>query len=189
MSDTLTLLLTHQKAPQITRMLNYWRDLVSGADILIAYGGSGPVHAAGLAEDQARVAPPCAMVIFGAAGDLTKRLLVPALYDLVRAKRLPDQFRLLGVATRPQTTTDWCRELVERVKQFVGTSGGEFHADRLDEAAWGWLTERMTYLSGDLNDPDSDIYKFQKQNPVMTLKPQLKTGAKVLYKGLTKEVV
>jgi hypothetical protein len=38
--------------------------------------------------DSAAVAPPCAMVIFGAAGDLTKRLIVPALYNLVNAKRL-----------------------------------------------------------------------------------------------------
>lgn len=39
MSETLTLLLTHQQAPQVARMLNYWRDFVSAADILIAYGG------------------------------------------------------------------------------------------------------------------------------------------------------
>ena len=39
--------------------------------------------------DGAAAPPPCAMVIFGAAGDLTKRLVVPALYDLVSAKRLP----------------------------------------------------------------------------------------------------
>ena len=38
------------------------------------------------------VAPPCAMVIFGAAGDLTKRLVVPALYNLANAKRLSDEF-------------------------------------------------------------------------------------------------
>ena len=39
MSETLTLLLTHQTAPQVARMLTYWRDFVSAADILIAYGG------------------------------------------------------------------------------------------------------------------------------------------------------
>ena len=50
-------------------------------------------------------APPCAMVIFGAAGDLTKRLLVPALYDLVLEKRLPPEFRLIGVAMTPLTCT------------------------------------------------------------------------------------
>ena len=46
------------------------------------------------------------MVIFGAGGDLTKRLVMPALYNLVTAKRLPDGFRLVGVdqATGPWTT-------------------------------------------------------------------------------------
>ena len=48
-------------------------------------------------HSDAPVAPPCAMVIFGGAGDLTKRLVVPALYNLVNAKRLPEGFRLVGV--------------------------------------------------------------------------------------------
>jgi tetrathionate reductase subunit B len=42
---------------------------------------------------------------------------------------------------------------------------------------------------GDLTDPKSEISKFCRDNDVMTLKPNLKTGAKVVYKGLSKEVV
>jgi glucose-6-phosphate 1-dehydrogenase len=103
--------------------------------------------------DSAVMAPPCAMVIFGAAGDLTKRLVVPALYDLVRAKRLPEQFRLVGVDLVSQTAAEWSRNLTEMMNQFVAQSGGEFHVDQLDQAAWRWLTDRMTYLQGDLNDP------------------------------------
>ncbi|HEV2551314.1 MAG TPA: glucose-6-phosphate dehydrogenase [Stellaceae bacterium] len=99
-------------------------------------------------------APPCAMVIFGAAGDLTKRLLVPALYDLVLAERLPPEFRLVGVATSPLTTADWKQSLTDMMHQFVGQADGEFHAPRLDEKAWRWLTDRMTYFPGDLNDPE-----------------------------------
>jgi glucose-6-phosphate 1-dehydrogenase len=95
------------------------------------------------------------MVIFGAAGDLTKRLLVPALYELVRAQRLPQQFQIVGVATSAQTTGDWVKNLTDMINQFVAHGGGEFHADRLDETAWGWLTSRMTYLQGDLNDPQT----------------------------------
>jgi len=45
----------------------------------------------------APAAPPCAMVIFGASGDLTKRLLVPALYNLSRTGLLPEHFAILGV--------------------------------------------------------------------------------------------
>jgi glucose-6-phosphate 1-dehydrogenase len=94
------------------------------------------------------------MVIFGAAGDLTKRLLVPALYDLVVANRLAPEFRLVGVATTSLTTEAWKQSLTEMMRRFVSERDGEFHADLLDEKAWGWLTERMTYLAGDLNDPD-----------------------------------
>ena len=46
---------------------------------------------------QAKPADPCAMVIFGAGGDLTKRLVMPALYNLSRTKVLPDKFALIGV--------------------------------------------------------------------------------------------
>src|SRR5215472_12619635 len=53
--------------------------------------------AAAVAGGAAMEAPPCAMVIFGAAGDLTKRLVVPALYDLFGAKHLPERFQLVGV--------------------------------------------------------------------------------------------
>ena len=42
-------------------------------------------------------APACTLVIFGAAGDLTKRLLMPALYNLARTGLLPDNFGLIGV--------------------------------------------------------------------------------------------
>jgi glucose-6-phosphate 1-dehydrogenase len=99
------------------------------------------------------VAPPCATVIFGAAGDLTKRLIVPALYNLVNAKRLPAGFKLVGVDLSSKTTTEWCQGLAEMMKQSVTQLGGEFQPDHIDQTAWRWLTERMTYLQGDLNDP------------------------------------
>ena len=47
-----------------------------------------------------RLCPPCAMVIFGASGDLTKRKLVPALYSLARDRLLPTAFSVVGVARR-----------------------------------------------------------------------------------------
>jgi glucose-6-phosphate 1-dehydrogenase len=48
--------------------------------------------------DKNRQAPPATMTIFGAAGDLTKRVVVPALYNLVRAGRLPDKLSIIGVS-------------------------------------------------------------------------------------------
>ena len=107
------------------------------------------------AADEAPLAPPCAMVIFGAAGDLTKRLVVPALYNLVAARRLPDAFQLVGVDLAGKTTDDWRAGLTSMIEQMASQTGGEFQTDHLDRAAWDWLGERMTYLRGDLNDPDA----------------------------------
>ena len=104
------------------------------------------------AEDGADPAPPCAMVIFGAAGDLTKRLVVPALYELVRAGRLSQQFRLVGVDLAAKTAKEWADGLAEMMRAFVGQSSAEFALDRLDEEAWGWLAGRMSYVQGDLTD-------------------------------------
>jgi glucose-6-phosphate 1-dehydrogenase len=95
------------------------------------------------------VAPACAMVIFGAAGDLTKRLVVPALYNLALARRLPDGFRLVGVDLAAKDTAQWRKDLSDAMNSFVG-GAGEFQVDHVDQTAWRWLTDRMSYLQGDL---------------------------------------
>jgi len=95
------------------------------------------------------------MVIFGAAGDLTKRLVVPALYNLVEAKSLPEEFRLIGVDLASKTTEQWRSGLTEVISRFASEGGGEFEADHIDRTAWGWLTDRMSYLQGDLKDSEA----------------------------------
>lgn len=99
-------------------------------------------------------ADPCAMVIFGASGDLTKRLIVPALYNLARTGLLPAQFALIGVARKEITAESWRNELYDMLKHFVGDPAGEFEIDRVDEAAWKRLSGSISYLQGDLNDPE-----------------------------------
>lgn len=113
--------------------------------------GAGPVAKA----QTAPVAPPCAMVIFGAGGDLTKRLVVPALYNLVTAKRLPEGFQLVGVDRGNRTVEDWRKSLTEMMNEFVASHDGEFQADSIDQHAWRWLTDRMTYMQGDFTQPDT----------------------------------
>jgi glucose-6-phosphate 1-dehydrogenase len=108
--------------------------------------------AAEVQDDSAAAAPPCAMVIFGAAGDLTKRLIVPALYNLVDAKQLPNAFQLVGVDLAAKTAEEWRQDLTDAMQGFVG-SAGEFQADHVDQTTWRWLTDRMSYLQGDLEDP------------------------------------
>ncbi|HEX3991115.1 MAG TPA: hypothetical protein VHX39_08075, partial [Acetobacteraceae bacterium] len=104
-------------------------------------------------DAQAPAAPPCAMVIFGAAGDLTKRLVVPALYNLANSKRLSEGFQIVGVDLAAKSAEDWSQGLTDMMNEFVTKGGGEFEADHIDQTAWKWLTSRMTYVQGDLNDP------------------------------------
>ena len=105
-------------------------------------------------KQQARLADPCALVIFGATGDLTKRLVVPALYNLSRSKVLPEQFALIGVARTEATAGSWRERLHDMLKSFVGHAGAEFNTDHIDEDAWARLADKMTYISGDLTTPD-----------------------------------
>jgi glucose-6-phosphate 1-dehydrogenase len=103
---------------------------------------------------QAKPADPCAMVIFGATGDLTKRLVVPAFYNLVRTKVLPEHFGLIGVARTEGTADRWRDQLCEMLKSFVGNAAAEFGIDDIDEAAWKRLAEKMVYVPGDLTKPE-----------------------------------
>jgi glucose-6-phosphate 1-dehydrogenase len=104
--------------------------------------------------ETAAAAPPCAMIIFGATGDLTKRLIVPALYNLVNAKQLPNGFRLVGVGRAAESADEWRKSLTEMLQGSI-RHDGEFQEDHLDEGAWRWLTDRMSYLHGDLNDRET----------------------------------
>src|SRR5262245_56630777 len=103
-----------------------------------------------------RQAPPATLVIFGAGGDLTKRLVVPALYNLVRAGRLADGFSIVGVGRGEVDTLSWRHNLRQVMESLIADGGGEFRAAGIDEAAWDWLVRRMTFLQGDFTE--TEIY-------------------------------
>jgi glucose-6-phosphate 1-dehydrogenase len=103
---------------------------------------------------QAKPADPCAMVIFGATGDLTKRLVMPALYNLLRTKMLPENFVLIGVARAAGTAASWRDQLYGMLKSFVGDAASEFDIDDIDEDAWNQLAEKLVYVQGDLTKPE-----------------------------------
>ena len=65
-----------------------------------------------------KVAGPCVFVLFGAAGDLTKRKLLPSLFNLVRAKLLPDNFAVMGVSVDDLSVEAFRTQLSEGVEQF-----------------------------------------------------------------------
>ncbi len=89
-----------------------------------------------------QAAGPCAMVLFGASGDLTKRKLVPALFNLVKASLLPKNFAILGVAVD---------QLAE--EQFRAQVTSFLPAEDRGTAAWEWFQQRLYYQSGDFGDP------------------------------------
>ena len=100
----------------------------------------------------AKPAGPCCMVIFGAAGDLTKRLVVPSLYNLAKAKLLPHEFALVGVDLNAEDVDAWKQNLSEMLTQFVEHAGD---ASAVDAEAWTSITDKMHYVQGDLTNPDS----------------------------------
>jgi len=65
-----------------------------------------------------RIPDPCMMVIFGASGDLTKRKLVPAIFDLARQGLLPRNFTIVGVARTPMDTDAFRTYLASAMKEF-----------------------------------------------------------------------
>ena len=92
-------------------------------------------------EFAGKVAGPCVFVLFGAAGDLTKRKLIPALFNLVKAKLLPDTFAVMGVSV-DDLDPDTFRK---QVSEFLPTN---------DPAAVEWLHTRLNYERGDFADPN-----------------------------------
>ena len=98
-------------------------------------------------ERPARVADPAIMVIFGATGDLAKRKLLPALYNLNADHLLPEGFGVVGRGREP-LSTDAYRERVSRDLQQFGTKTTE-------RVRCEWLESRLTYLPGAFDDPDT----------------------------------
>ncbi|MFL5289777.1 MAG: glucose-6-phosphate dehydrogenase [Rhodopila sp.] len=105
---------------------------------------------------------PCAMVIFGAAGDLTKRLLVPALYNLAHTGLLPERFELIGVDLADMNADSWRDSLHTMMQSFVGKAASESRIDKIDEATWRRLTGKITYIRGDLTD--DGLYERLRQH-------------------------
>src|SRR3981189_743572 len=96
-------------------------------------------------SDQAgRTAGACAMVLFGAAGDLTQRKVVPALFNLVKAKLLSNDFAVLGVSVDDLT-----------LEQFRTQVTGFLPAGDRGTAAWEWFTQRLYYQRGEFADPNT----------------------------------
>ena len=94
-----------------------------------------------------RVPEPGIIVIFGASGDLTKRKLIPALYDLAASRRLPMEFAVVGLSRTEMSHEDFREKLREGVE--------EQRSNNFSEEVWDTFSKGIFYLPGDSKDPDT----------------------------------
>ena len=90
-------------------------------------------------------ADPCVLVIFGASGDLTRRKLLPSIYNLAEAGLLPEPFAVLGVARPPMDEASYRTEIRRHVELEEG--------EPLEAGHWTRIEERVHYISGEFTDP------------------------------------
>ena len=88
---------------------------------------------------------PCAIVIFGATGDLTRRKLLPSLYNLVCNGLLPREFAFVGVARHRLGDDDF--------REQMGRDLREFATRPVDARVWEDFASRLHAVTGDLDDP------------------------------------
>ncbi len=100
-------------------------------------------------------APACTMVIFGGGGDLTKRLLMPAVYNLSCAKLLDDKFSILAVDRDESTDDAYRQKQTDTMRSFTPDKGGEFAEAHLNDEGWSWLRDRLHYMAGDFTNADT----------------------------------
>ena len=111
------------------------------------------------------VAGPCVFVLFGAAGDLTKRKLVPALFNLVNAKLLPDTFAVIGVSVDDLDAEGFRKQ----VSEFLPTN---------DDKALDWLRSRLLYERGDFGDPNTFL---RLRDRLAAIDTEHQTGGNYLF--------
>lgn len=93
-----------------------------------------------------RTPEPCAMVIFGASGDLTKRKLVPALYNLNLDRLLPNNISIMGMARRPIPTAEFRSQMLAGINAFS-------RKRPVDPDVWDDFSRQLEYFQGNFDDP------------------------------------
>src|SRR6202035_1386738 len=104
---------------------------------------------------RAQKAPPCTLVIFGAGGDLTRRLLMPAIYNLAKDKLLSDKFAIIAVDRTPKPVEAYRDYLAEGIRSFVSDTASGPATEPFDKEAWEFVASRITHFAGDLTQSDT----------------------------------
>jgi len=123
----------------------------------------------GLVEE--RTSDACAVVIFGASGDLTRRKLMPALYNLAVSRSLPGGFAVVGVARREKSHEAFRSEMSQGVAQFS-------RRKPIDPSVWGDFERRISYVAGSFEEPKT--YELLKAH-LRKLDEELGTSGSRLY--------
>ena len=98
-------------------------------------------------QDPGRPAESCVMTIFGASGDLTKRKLIPALYNLAKEHLMPEHFAIIGFAFDQWTTESFRDNLTQDIKGFSD--------EPIDPKIWDWFLERIYFVQGDFGNAEA----------------------------------
>jgi len=104
------------------------------------------------ATSKVEAAPPSTLFLFGAHGDLVKRLLMPALYNLSRDGLLDNGLHIVGVDHNQVSDADFARKLEEFIIEQARAKGTVEAEKVLDPALWAKLRKRISYISGDFLD-------------------------------------
>ncbi len=91
--------------------------------------------------------PPCAIVLFGATGDLTRRKLIPAFFSLYRQNQLPKQMVILAFARKTKTDDTFRNDLYEALQEFAPDLA-------TDLTGWSAFEQHLFYLQSQLDDPE-----------------------------------
>lgn len=115
-------------------------------------------------------AEPCIFVIFGASGDLTKRKLLPSLYNLACHGLLPEKFAVVAVARRPWDDEEFRELMTQDIHQFA--------TQQVDDSLWAGFREKMYYCQGDFDQPET----YDKLGKMLEdLSEKHDTGKNVLF--------
>ena len=117
-----------------------------------------------------RSSGPCAIVIFGASGDLTRRKLLPSLYNLAAEGILGDDFAIISVARR-----EWTREIfIQQLREALP----EFATRKVDAALWAKFEERIHFCHGSFDEPET----YEKLKTLLgECEKQHRTGGNALF--------
>src|SRR5437764_5566836 len=93
-----------------------------------------------------RPADACIMVIFGAAGDLTRRKLIPALYNLAKAQLLSREFAIVAVSHSKMSDDEFRKKISDDIRDYAG--------NEVDSDIWEWFNRRLYYVTAEFDNKD-----------------------------------